>query len=633
MNRRRKLSRFLPAAGLLSLASLLWIQPGQAQSPDAPLGLQLIWNTPAWEAAVKDSLQLEREFDWFKRSNATYLVYWIANETEHERRFGQAGSEQVSMRVMASCASPPSMSEAFARAKSRSGASVHLQLPQVVFHYCQPSEVPVWDEATKSEACSLLAVIIDDIQDRSLDSPALMGYHIVDEAFAQTHLGRNSQRVQDMLEFAIAKIRERDRERPISITHSGRALYHGGMGKKDKAFLQSFLDGEVIRGWNILFNEAYIFHSGEELAKWFYSGKYIRPITWRDSFEGHVYHTVHNNDLHHHCKTSLEIEEYAEVWDEDPDLTGPRPEWHHQMGIMRAWWYDNDKRQWYIRYRRPTRHEYRMNALSNLAVGARGIVAYPYHSMKRAPGGGELDIYQRYVAGGLLSPHERTAEDGFRRPFSVSDGVSDYDPEDPCGRYYDYSSVYPFDQVAGLYGDLQTLLPILRQLRWWWAATGVDEARSQTASLRQQLEEAPARYEGIPVPRRFHLRAVYGEEEPRIQYGNTPDLRASTIAVGMFDDPDHALKSGEDCEYYLVVNQLCNTVTGDTVMDAPPQEITLRFEFADQTDVIFEEIEYRTQDDSRIVENVFDREKQLGTVKVQIDPGDGVLLRVKNTKQ
>jgi hypothetical protein len=280
-----------------------------------------------------------------------------------------------------------------------------------------------------------------------------------------------------------------------------------------------------------------------------------------------------------------------------------------------------------LRYRRPTRYEYRLQAYLALAAGAKGVTAYAYNSVNledlqiQATPDYAYDIRDMYsprpaehwkpkdygvwLQDGLVTPGFSAygnAPPGnpatLRLPYSEKGGernrpvrggpVTPGHPDSPIIHGEEEwtldGNAYPYDYVSELYAGLQELLPILRTLRWWWTVDGtedewnLDSGRTpprRKQNLRSELSDRNLRTRDprfSTVAERFHLRAVHDDGlEATFPYKGS-EFRHSPVVVGLFDDP-----AEPDAEYCFVVNARTNRPAGDRFAPADPVEFVMEW--------------------------------------------------------
>ncbi|MBD3165016.1 hypothetical protein GF324_00290 [bacterium] len=460
-----------------------------------------------------------------------------------------------------------------------------------------------------------------------IDHDGFVGYMLLHEMVDDHNFtDRQARMGLKTLEDAIAAVRERDRDNPISIFQNY-AWEDTAAGTAHEALFS----GRSGLGWNVYMEETYPFASTIRSRRWWSD----RPV--EHGYIGGSYYRDLWQHVRNYRRLSLEMERYSEAFAR-ANATGPSPEWwieiqiHREYGVLT----DREAKQTglpagdlFLKYRRPTRYEYRLQAYLGLACGARGVMAYRYsgHDLEemrlgeqdgeamtvtemysdRSGGPWKPTTYGNWLSEGPVAPGfthygRQTPPNGLslRIPFSetagrkslpVQDGpVSKEDPKSLVihgeEEFTERGNEYPFDYLADCFDGLGELLPLLRDLRWWWAVDGTEDewyiqdnstppkrkTHLQTDLWNRNLRSRTPSYPLLAD--RFHVRRVIDPQwEDSLQLkGRT--YRQSPIVIGLFDDP-----AEPSAEYYLVVNMRSNERRGKRF--APADAVDFELEWKD----------------------------------------------------
>lgn len=245
----------------------------------------------------------------------------------------------------------------------------------------------------------------------------------------------------------------------------------------------------------------------------------------------------------------------------------------------------------------------------------------------------------------------------FHRPLSQNDNaadpISDTDTNFmPYDEHYnpEFNTYYPFDVIGDMYAELDTLLPILRELRWWWVASdgptsspywfedtftdGSDSTFIKASIFHDMENDDFGRFGVTDLSQRFRL----------VNAGPT-DGNYGQFVVGMFGNPKEgdigewdgvteAWRYGP--EYYLIVNQECNSGSAQNYSDANASTAVLEFNYFNH-DYIDDATVTTVWSGDNDYSYIYDITKEGGdqfprtmTVEVDIAAGDAILIKVES---
>lgn len=623
--------------------------PPRLDPREIPLGLFGIWNGAQWERALLGHPDvpgdmLQREYDRLAATGCTFIHSGIANETRHVRAY-EAGRLLPALGVAQAARGDALGSLAAWVFDERipdpdRTAWKPAEFTPVMRRFAESRDL-VSDPAARATAFAVLDRIVDSQLDAYGDSPAVAFYYLLNEGWGYAPTAADNRDYHVLVRHAVDRIRARDRERPIVITNTygwlKRRARYPSPDVPEPAIVDSVFAGTLLNGWNVWIDNQYPFRtlSGpRERVLSGYAGRYY----YRRLFLGQVRWLR---------ELSRDIERYAA----SGAYTGPRPEWWKEIQVHRME-FAPDGGELRLYFRRPTKYEYAVQAYIAAACGARGFSAYEYigqpFMLEYTTPSGDTLAPQRprperprpglknthgLIAVEWLYESDSAQVDQFRAPLSLATGRADYFPEGTAAEPYP-GQHYPYDRVRDLFLAMRELLPIVRELRWWWALDGLDSGYTDIGgthgeivfdhrSTAQWMNDSSAVHDGLTLGERFRLRAISGEDEGRVESASARELYASNVACGLFDQP------GDPAwEYYLVVNLRCNDVRDRLVVPAV-EETVVRLEFAGDRELAAETVWNDRRRDPRLLppEQVADG---IRVQPVPLKPGDARLIRVRS---
>ncbi|MDP8285336.1 MAG: T9SS type A sorting domain-containing protein, partial [Candidatus Electryonea clarkiae] len=569
------------------------------------LGLWVIWGPDEWTPAYQNDL-IVSEYVKMNNTNATYMSGNIANNTKHITDYGG----DLSVGIFADQVHPDDNSVAYPTTIVGDD-TFNFDFHKVLSRYAQLQNY--------QDAEDLLDEIIEDLQNYHMLDEGFLGYDLLDEGFSDFGSSTINSRYEALVSHAIAKIRERDQIRPIIINHNFHDIYNSsGTPQVDRDFARDLFLGIEAPGWNIFehFDYNLKFTTEEDPSQ--------QEID--DSYFGSIYHRIlwinqnrHLRDLSHKMEKYTDSQLNSENEHFNEDFAGPDPEWWWIIQARRRTVADGQDMVLELGKRRPTEPEYGMQAYVGLAAGAKGIGEYRYNSKD--------EFYHGLISWDISNPTP-----GNYRPLfgegGVPDAIADNEPLD-----FDE----PYDAISSLYGHLTELLPIMRELRWWWLADGVDDSFTDPnrpsyihSSLVSTAVADSERHDGLEIGERFHLWQILDDVDtfvgPSRGGGVTNEDWYSDIVVGLFDKPGI-----DDAEYYLLVNTQSNQWENGYVIDETFEWFRLRFGGLTEEPVIStvwspQGVTYAYTDNF-----IWEPDEAEGeaTIQVYLDPGQAILLKLE----
>jgi|GEM_PF-4936857 len=553
----KHLSKFRTTLLLLFFSIFLFSPVLKATPIDCPLGFYSVWfGASTWKRVDQVNIATEyqrllADFDNIEGTNATFITSSINNETRHLLEF-EKGELNTVLGVQDAYTDQSQFyyMENPAPSWTYNGNSITRDLRSIINKYAEQDFYwPI------SDAEALIDNVVDDIQENFLNNEGLGFYNLGDEFILNYPLGGTSYQSKNTRAFTVTKkiidkIRERDKTRPIMLS-----AYYAGMRtdpweiqERDKVF-----SGVNMPGWNIWADHSYTF------AADYIDTQTSDHATHATDYVGVHYHEhYYENAFIPRRELSSKIQQYAD----EAEYEGPTPEWWGTIQVQREWRWSNSKNKYYMSMRRPTRNEIFSQAYSLLALGAKGIMSYTYVSNRMDEDPNDLgyaddsvNLGYQIVHGLISEEYLETGDDltNYRKPLSASNSYDDTNLLFPRDFYEHYNpqGKYPYDNVRDAYAKLKEILPIMRNLRWWWTFNGRYVFDSELNLI--------SRF-NTPLSSKFSIVGVLGDNlHPNV----------SSIYIGAFDNPDN----DPEAEYYFISNfennrvDVNNVITDNTVSD------------------------------------------------------------------
>lgn len=523
--------------------------------------------------------------------------------------------------------------------------------------------------------------VITYMQNDYMSDPAFMGYPLFGEIWGREF--DDDDKAFTLGEYAISKIRTRDPIHPIVINHDFSATHQNKINNVvDTSDVEDIFNADEMTGWNIFSNFDYPFRGikySEDDVTVVPDNRYDGGVYYRDMWHRNV---AWNRWL------SYKMEDYDRQLGTET-IQGPPVEWWHAIQAHRLWRVrptdlldpDPEDFEFYYATRRPTKYEFRMQAYSALAAGARGILAWPYlsldyedcipaevedefhdldglNTLEELENEDELDdlyvvkeTFEGVISAKFCWDADANADPDsieirdFRKP--IRDAVDGIQDNEYSKDKYNYRASYPFDEIAAVFDNMHDLLPIMRDLRWWWTISGKDDTTSYDVWDNQadgrvfmandtETDMSNSDMSGLA---RFGItsQAFYNEFGVYPMPGNffdlveitgdtdsdpgPPNTSWSNIITGLFSDPSEGL--APTTQYYFVVNTRCNKEQGDTIfVNADPDTITLGFDW-DPNDFDLETVWYDHNENSSITDCTLVGDDL--SIEMILQPGDAIL--------
>lgn len=688
---------------------------GQFQSI-VPLGMRSAsytaeqWGMAVTHSTASDTLLLDREYRRHRGANATFLVSSYMNDFRYLRDF-RVDPSSVGLKLFTGQAEHCTLAtgpKPWYTESDVSGtiANCRKELSTVIKSWARfGADLPT------STAEADIDDIVEDIFLTHQTNEGFLGWTLVEEVVGED-LDRNEGRQDsvgitesqcqamaiDLISYTIERIRFYDPHRPIYIYQASHphlaadnTYWQDSLDYNSTEYVKYFTDNDLA-GWNVYVNFGYIKRMDFEFSS---ADSISDPDMTLSKLRWQRWHTPQRS-------LSKLVDDYACNNLGSYRVGSYHPEWWHEIGSHREWAWSNGFEAHVLLYRRPMEYEYRQEAFSALAAGAKGILLYGYtntdepwdqrigpHSITWVKTGiseYEDDLFKelspltssyerRFLAEGLIGRDlirltestftdsvaglngdawQDSVDDYWRSPFTDNvnmAGQADDLVESPF--YEEESRFYcPYDAITDLYKNLGTLLPIVRDLRWWWLVDGLSDTTltdTTHGTCSQEISNAPYRRTGdmtpdsMTVADRFHLRDIESDielERDSIGYSN--------IIVGLFTDPKDGIDPNETDlpEYYLVVNT--RAVDAEYDENATPEESYQNAtDFSTDTgdphiNLVLHDIDSTRFSVTSIWEDpLFGNYTELlatsyrqnggdtdAVIKLAIDPGDAILLKV-----